>query len=327
MQRDYRLATYAFSIAIVLFAASGAALMAGASPSADPAEDSGTNTSTTKLNTDQQQDSETVRVANSTVYTFQQAQRTCSGALRLDSPNHTSTTHQVGNVTVTLVSHHDGMVVEEVGRQRLAERVVDATHTRAGLGAYTHLEVQVNQYYESTAREDPLDIAGIRVRPAEDCLPYVRGTLNGTNETMTVQTARPDVDEVRLNFTDGAESLDQDDQELIERLVVSDPQTSYNVRAHLDATTLQATVIEVADDDVDVELRRPDGNGSSLMVTVDLDRETVVTSGVEIQLDRSEITMADENSSIDVRNASETSDSVAIELNESNITVVNETGN
>ncbi|MFC7078503.1 hypothetical protein [Haloarcula halophila] len=326
MQRDYRLATYAFGIAIVLFATSGAALMVGASPSAGPVEDPGTDTSSTKPNTDQQQDSETVREANG-VYTFQQAKRTCSGALRLDSPNHTSTIHQVGNVTVTLVSHHDGMVVEEVGRQHLAERVVDATHTRAGLGAYTHLEVQVNQYYESTAREDPLDIAGIRVRPAGDCLPYVRGTLNGTNETMSVQTARTDVDEVRLNFTDGVESLDRDDRELIERLVVSDPQTSYNVRAHLDATTLQATVTKAtADGYVDVELRRPDRNGSSVTITVDLDRETVVTSGVEIQLDRSDVTMADENSSIDVRNASESSGPVAIELNESNITVVNETG-
>ncbi|MFC6976578.1 hypothetical protein ACFQL1_20800 [Halomicroarcula sp. GCM10025709] len=108
---------------------------------------------------------------------------------------------------------------------------------------------------------------------------------------------------------------------------MNDPQTSYNVRAHLDATTLDASVTEpTADGYVDIELRRPDGNGSSVMVTVDLDAESIVDSWVEIQLDRSNITMADENSSLDVRNVSETSESVAIERNESNITVVNETG-
>ncbi|MFC6976577.1 hypothetical protein ACFQL1_20795 [Halomicroarcula sp. GCM10025709] len=206
MQRDYRLAAYAFGIAMVLFAASGAAVIAGASSSAGPADGPDNDTTTVQLDTDQQQATETVRVANNSEFTLQRAQRTCGGGLRLDTPNRTSTTHQVGDVTVTLVSHHDGTVVEKVGRQRLAERVVDATHTRAGLDEYTHLEVQVNQYYETTARQAPLDIAGVRVRPADDCLPFVRGTVNGTNETMTAQTARPDVDEVRLNFADEAGS-------------------------------------------------------------------------------------------------------------------------
>lgn len=326
MERDYRLATYAFGIAIVLFAASGAAVIAGASSSAGPADGPDNDTTTVQLDTDQQQATETGRAANGSEFTVQQAQRTCSGALRLDTPNRTSTTHQVGDVTVTLVSHHDGMVVEKVGRQRLVERVVDATHSRAGLDEYTHLEVQVNQYYESTARQEPLDIAGVRVRPAEDCLPFVRGTVNGTNESMTVQTTRPDVDEVRLNFTDEAGSLEQDDRKLIERLVVNDPQTSYNVRAHLDATTLTATVTEsTADGYVDIELRRSDGNGSSVMVTVNLDTKSIVDSWVEIQLDQSNITMADGNNSVDVRNVSADSEPVAIDRNESNLTVVNET--
>ncbi|WP_284011353.1 hypothetical protein [Haloarcula pelagica] len=134
MQRDYRLAAYAFGIAMVLFAASGAAVIAGASSSAGPADGPDNDTTTVQLDTDQQQATETVRVANNSEFTLQRAQRTCGGGLRLDTPNRTSTTHQVGDVTVTLVSHHDGTVVEKVGRQRLAERMAAVVPGRRSTG-------------------------------------------------------------------------------------------------------------------------------------------------------------------------------------------------
>ena len=316
MQRDYRLAIYALGISTVLLVASGAAVVAGASLSPGPTDDPGSETNATKLDADhQQQFNETLTQTGDGKYTLRPAQRTCSGALRLNSPDRNSTSHQVGDVTVTLVSHHDSAPVDEIGRQRLAELVVEATSNRAGLNEYSHLEVRVNQYYESTARDEPLDIAGIHVRPTDDCLPSVRGTVNLTNETVDVRTARPDIDEVSLNYTDKIGVLDQADRELIERLVVADKQTSYNVRAHLDATALEATVTEAtADGHVDIKLQRSDGNGSSVMLTVDLDAETVVHSWVEIQIDESNTEI------VEVQNTSEQAESVSIGLDGSNVT-------
>jgi len=289
MQRDYRLAMYALGVSAVVLVASGAAVIAGAGLPADAGPGTANETNGTQIEADQQQFNVTV---SGSEYTLQQANRTCSGALRLDSPERNRTSHQVGNVTVTLVSHHDGAPFDEVGRQRFAELVVDETGNRAGLGAYDRLEVQVNQYYESTARDEPLDIAGIHVRPAEDCLPSVQGTVDLANETVDVRTARADIDEVNLSYTDDIGVLEQADRALIERLVAADGQTSYNVRAHLDATELRATVTEAtADGRVDIELQRPDGNGSSVMLTVDRDAEKVVHSWVEIQIDEENVTV------------------------------------
>gem|GEM_PF-4674227 len=268
----------------------------------------------------QQRINETLAQTGNSTYTLQQAHRTCGGALRLNSPDRNSTSHQVGDVTVTLVSHHDSAAIDDIGRQQLAELVVDATGDRAGLGEYSQLEVQVNQYYESTAREEPLDTAGIHVRPADGCLPSVRGTVNLANETVDVRTVRSDIEEVSLNYTKELGVLDQDDRELIERLVVTDEQTSYNVRTHLDATALQATVTEAtASGNVDIKLQHPDGNGSTVMLTVDLDAGTVLHSWGEMQIDESDI------ETVDVQNASEQADSVSIDLDESNFTVVNDT--
>jgi len=178
----------------------------------------------------------------------------------------------------------------------------------------------VNQYYESTVREEPLDTAGIHVRPAEGCLPLVRGTVNLANETVDVRTVRPDIEEVSLNYTNELGVLDQDDRELIEHLVVTDEQTSYNVRSHLGATALQATVTEAtASGNVDIKLQRPDRNESTVMLTVDLDAETVLHSWVEIQIDESDIDM------VDAQNASDQADSISIDLDESNFTLVNDT--
>jgi len=326
MQRDYRLAMYALGISAVLLVASGVAVIAGASLSPGPTDDVGNETNVTKLDTDHpQQVNETLSRTGNSTYSLQQAHRTCSGALRLDSPNRNSTSHQVGDVTVMLVLHHDSTPINEIGRQRVAELVVDATSDRAGLNEYSQLKVQVNQYYESTARDEPLDIAGIHVRPTDECLPSIRGTVNLTNETVDVRTVHPDIEEVSLNYTDEIGVLDQDDRELIERLVVADGQTSYNVRTHLDATALQATVTEAtADGNVDIKLQRPDRNGSKVMLTVDLDAETVVHSWVEIQIDESDIQMADEDGEFEVQNTSQT-DRVEIDLDESNVTVVNDT--
>lgn len=332
MQRDYRLAMYALGISTVLLIASGATVIAGASQSGgidgpinETADAPANETVDMRLDTDQQINVTATRTDDSE-YTFQQAQRTCSGALRLDSPERNSTRHQVGDVTVTLVTHHDGATVDAIGRQRLAELVVDETSDRAGLGEYSHLEVQVNQYYESTERVEPLNVAGMHVRPVDDCLPSVRGTVNRTNETIDVRTARPDVDEVNLNFVDEVGVLEQDDRELIEHLVVADGQTSYNVRTHLDATTLEATVTEAtADGAVDIELQRPDGNGSSVMLTVDLNAETVTHTWVELQIAEENIEMADGDGQAEAENTSEQTDSVAIDLDESTVTVVNNT--
>jgi len=320
MQRDYRFAIYALGIATVLFVATGAAVMAGAGLSAGPADGPANETNVTEKTTADQQYNVTVDRTADGEYTLEQADRTCSGALRLDDPSRNRTSHQVDNVTVTLVSHHDGAPFDEIERQRFAELVVEETGARAGLGAYDRLEVQVNQYYESTARDEPLDVAGIRVRPAGDCLPSVQGTVDLANETVDVRTARADVDEVRLNYTDDIGVLDQDDRALIERLVAADAQTSYNVRAHLDATELRATVTEAtADDRVDVELRDPDGNGSSVVLTADLDAETVVHSWVEIQIDEENI------STVEADNTTGEASHVNFNLTESNVTVGDET--
>ncbi len=324
MERDYRLAISALGISAVLLVASGAAVIAGAGLSPKQTDDPGNETNVTKLDADQQQFNATLTQTAGSKYTLRQAQRTCSGALRLNSPDRNSTSYQVGDVTVTLVSHHDSAPIDEIGRQRLAELVVEATSDRVGLNEYSQLEVQVNQYYESTARDEPLDIAGIRVRPVDDCLPSVQGTVNLANETVDVRTARPDIDDVSLNYTDEIGVLDQDDKKLIERLVVADEQTSYNVRAHLDAMTLEATVMEATDGHVTIKLQRPDGNGSTVMLTVDLDAETAAYSWVEIQIDESSIEMADGDGTIEVLNVSEQNDSVSIDLDESNVTVVND---
>lgn len=315
MHRDYRFAMYALGISAVLLVASGAVVTTGASLSSGPTDNPGNKTNITKLDTDHpQQVNKTLTQTENGTYTLQQAHRTCSGVLRLNSSDRNSTTHQVRDVTVTLVSHHDSAKIDEIGRQRLAELVVEATDDRAGLGEYSQLEVQVNQYYESTARDEPLDTAGIHVRPADDCLPSVRGTVDLTNETVDVRTARPDIEAVSLNYTNEIGALDQNERELIERLVVADRQTSYNVRTHLDATALQATVTEAtADGHVDIKLRRPDRNGSTVMLTVDLDAETVVHSWAVIQIDESDMEV------VEVQNASR------IDVDESNVTVVNST--
>ncbi len=322
MQRDYRFAIYALGIATVLFVASGAAVMAGSGLSAGPADGPANERNVTEKTAADQQFNVTLNRTGDGEYTFRQADRTCSGALRLDGLSRNRTTHQVGNVTVTLVSHHDGAAVETVGRQRFAELVVEETGDRAGLSAYGQLEVQVNQYYESTAREEPLGVAGIRVRPADDCLPSVRGTVDLANETADVRTAHPDIDEVSLNYTDNIGVLDQDDRALIERLVVSDGQTSYNIRTHLDATELRATTAEATGDGrVDVELQRPGGNGSAVMLTVDLDSETVVNSWVERQIEEENVRTVE----ADARNTPGEASRVGFDLTESNVTVVNET--
>ena len=321
MQRDYRLAAYALGIATVLFVASGAVVMSGAGLSAGPADGPANETDVTETTTADRQHNATLNRTADGTYTLQQADRTCSGVLRLDSPSRNNTTHQVGNVTVTLVSHHDGEPFDEVERQRFAELVVEATDSRAGLGTYDRLEVQVNQYYESTSREEPLDVAGIHVRPVDECLPSVRGTVDLTNETVDVRTARSDIDEVDLNYTDDIGALDRDDRALIERLVAADGRTSYNVRTHLDATELAATVTEATGDGrVDVELHRPDANASSVMVTVDLDAETVVNSWVEVEVDEGNITVVDGSDTADA------SEQVTIDLDESNVTMANEMG-
>ncbi|OYR56037.1 hypothetical protein [Halorubrum halodurans] len=326
MQRDYRLAIYALSIATVLLAASGIAVIAGATLSPEATGNPADEDNVAQLNGDQQQFNGSLTQTDGDEYTLHQAQRTCGGALRLNSTERNGTSHRVEDVTVTLVSHHNGSVVDEIGRQRLAELIVEQTGDRVGLSEYSQLEVRVNQYYESTAREEPLDIAGIRVRPTDDCLPLVRGTVNRTNETITVQTTRPDLDAVELNYSNDIGVLERDDRELIERLIVADEQASYNVQTHIDATELEATVVEAtADEHVDIKLEHPDGSGSTVMLTVDLDSETVAHTWVEIQIDESNIKMIDENGSADGSDTIVRTDSVAIDPNESNITVVNET--
>jgi hypothetical protein len=325
MRRDYRLAMYALGIATVLLAASGIAVIAGATLSPD-ATDGPADDDVAQPNGDGQRFDGSVTRTDGDEYTVRQAQRTCGGALRLNGTERTGTSHRVEDVTVTLVSRHNGSVVDEIGRQRLAELIVERTGDRVGLGEHSRLEVRVNQFYESTAREEPLDIAGIRVRPAADCLPSVRGTVNRTTETITVQTTRPDLDAVALNYSDDIGVLERDDRELIERLVVADEQASYNVRTHIDATELEATVVEAtADDHVDIKLEHPNGSGSTVMLTVDLGSETVAHTWVEIRIDESNIKTIDENGSAEGSDTTVQTDSVAIDLNESNVTAVNET--
>ena len=301
MRRDYRLAMYALAASAVVIAASGAVVLADAKLPADTQSTNDTDeANVTYLNTS---DDGTDTVGNISLvatdgadteynFTVERGERTCSGGLRLDGPDRNSTDHQVGDVTVTLASHHDGDAVEEIGRQRFAELVVDRVGDRAGLGATDHLEVQVNQYYESTARTSPLDVAGIRVRPAGSCLPSVRGTVHLDNRTVDVRSAHADLTELDLNYTGDAGGLDQRERGLVERLVRTDRHASYNVRQEFGATTrLQASVVEATHDGhVEVALREPGVSGQSLRVSLDLESETVLRSWRQVQLDSSDRT-------------------------------------
>lgn len=303
MQRDYRLAVYALAASALVLAASGAVVLADARLPADPQSTNDTDgTNVTDLNASDDQTGETDTVGNISLvtadtasagtesnFTVERGERTCSGSLRLKDQDRNSTDHEVGDVTVTLASHHDGDAVEEIGRQRFAELVVDRVGDRAGLGAADHLEVQVNQYYESTARTTPLDVAGVRVHPAESCLPSVRGTVHLDNRTVDVRSAQADLTDLDLNYTEDAGGLDQRERQLVEQLVQTDRHASYNVRQAFGETTrLEASVVEATrDGHVEVALHEPGVPESSLGVSLDLESETVLQSWIQLQLDTS----------------------------------------
>lgn len=117
MHRDYRLATYALGISAVLLVASGAAVIVGASLSPGPTDEPTNETHGTQRDADHHQRfNETLTQSGDSTYTLQQAERTCGGALRLDSAERHRTSRQVGNVTVTLVSHHDRAESDKIGR-------------------------------------------------------------------------------------------------------------------------------------------------------------------------------------------------------------------
>ncbi|SEP33648.1 hypothetical protein SAMN05216388_11001, partial [Halorientalis persicus] len=155
----------------------------------------------------------------------------------------------------------------------------------------------VNQYYESLDREQPLDTAGITIRPQDGCLPTVRGEVDLADEDVTVIETLPALDDIELRITDSLGVLNDDERQLIEELVASNEGVSYNVQQQFtDAERLNATVLEATNDGrVDVRLTAAGSDGSAVVVTVDLEDETVVRSYAMRELDADNVVMAGED--------------------------------
>lgn len=308
MERDYRIALYALGLSAVLLVAAGAAVASGFAPGATPVvtqsdDDPTDGTDAVRLDREssQQYDVTADTSANGTV-TFTSTASRCGGAVAVDASDADRTDVQVDGTTVTLIEEHGGETFDGISRERFAELVWDATSDRAGVAEYDHVTVRVNQYYESIDRERPLDTAGITVRPHENCLPTVRGEVDLAGEDVTVTTTLPPLDDIELRVTDSLGVLSDDERRLIEELVASDEGASYNVQQQFnDPERLNATVLEATNDGlVDVRLTTDGSDGSAVIVTIDLDDETVVRSYATLELDADNVVTVgeDENGTV-----------------------------
>ncbi|ACV49337.1 hypothetical protein [Halomicrobium mukohataei] len=288
MRREYRLAAYALAVSALLLAASGAVVVADGSV-ADPTDESPepTNDTVSTSGTDTETVDVSVTNTSATTFTVSEDGRTCGGALRVDDPNRTRTDVRVDGVTVTLIEAHGGEAFDEIDRQRFAALVWDEFSTSAGLGEYEHVELRVNQYYESVDREEPTDTVGVRASPADGCLPSVPGTVSLDDESVDVRSARPTLDGLDLTVTDTIGVLDDEERTLVERLVENDSQASYTVQQRFDdPSALAATVVEATNDgEVTLELTPPSADGPTVVVRIDLDTESVVTAYTKLSIE------------------------------------------
>lgn len=304
MHRDYKLAAYALAAAAVVLLASGALVAAGTGTDAPAGDAAPDGENATANETDAQALNLTVSDGDEYDLTFVSGEGACGGALRAESPNRTETEVALDDVTVTLVERSTDEPFDGIDRERVAELAWDAAADRADFET-DRVEVRVTRYYESLDREEPLDTAGIRVRPVDGCLPTVAGELDLANETVDVRSVRPQLDDLDLAFTDEIGVLDADDEALIEDLVVADESAAYDVQTQFDdPDELDATVLEATNDGrVEVELTAPGTDGQAVVVTVDLDDETVVDSWTRISFD-----------SVDVASANETDGNVTVHV-------------
>ncbi|MBO4249064.1 hypothetical protein IL252_14690 (plasmid) [Halomicrobium sp. IBSBa] len=292
MRREYRLAAYALAVSALLLAASGAVVVADGSVT-DSTDESPepTNGTVTSSGTYTDADTETVDVSvtntSATTFTVSEAGRTCSGALRVDAPNRTRTDVRVDGVTVTLIEAHGGEAFDEIDRQRFAALVWDEFSTSAGLSESEHVELRVNQYYESVDREEPTDTVGVRASPADSCLPSVAGTVSLDNESVDVRSAQPALDDLDLTITDTIGVLDDEERTLVERLVENDSQASYTVQQRFDdPSALAATVVEATNDgEVALELTASSSDSPTVVVRIDLETESVVTAYTKLSIE------------------------------------------
>jgi hypothetical protein len=298
MNRDYRLATYALALASVLLLASGAAVVSGVGISDSITDAERPDTASNETDTDAtviEAEQVDTRSVDSESITFVGSTDACGGLLRVDAPNHTRTDVQVDGGTATLVEEHDGEPFDEIPRERFAQLVWDETTAHAGLDEYDHLEVHVNQYYESTNRDEPLVTTGITVRPVDSCLPTVRGEVNLANETVDVRHPLPELESVDLRVTDSIGVLSEEDEQLLSSLLVSDENVSYLIQKQFEnPDRLDATVLEATNDgQVDIELTSQSGDARAVVVTVDLETERVVRSHVRLEFDESNVELID----------------------------------
>jgi hypothetical protein len=300
---EYQLAACAIAVSVVLLAASGAAIIAGgnASPteelSAGPAGDArpdGTDRTDQNLTAEESEriDVSVASVENGTV-AVDGGERTCRGDPRVDGSDRTRTDVRVDGATVTLVEDHDEPF-ERIERERFAELVWEETSKHAGLDEHDHVELRVNRYYETAAREKPSDTVGFRVRPTDGCLPSVEGEVEPEGRSVDVRSSHPELEDIELNVTDGIGVLDGDERILVERLVESDRHAAYTLQAEFDdPTRLDATVLEATSDgEIEMELAPPDVEGRAVVVRIDLDGEAVLDTWTRISIESVEGTDA-----------------------------------
>ncbi|WP_092664391.1 hypothetical protein [Halorientalis persicus] len=304
MQRDYRIALYALGMSAVLLVAAGAVVASGFAPGATPPATqsdgdptNGTDTVRLDRKSSQQYDVTVDESGNGTI-TFDSTASRCGGVVAVNASDADRTDVQVDGTTITLLEEHGGEAFDGISRERFAELVWAATSDRAGLDEYDHVTVRVNQYYESLDREQPLDTAGITIRPQDGCLPTVRGEADLADEDVTVIETLPALDDIELRITDSLGVLSDDERRLIEELVASDEGASYNVQQQFnDPERLNATVLEATNKGrVDVRLTAPESDGSAVVVTVDLRDESVVQSYATVELDADNIVRVGEDS-------------------------------
>jgi hypothetical protein len=322
MQRDHELALYALGLSAVVLIGAGVVTGIGSgglttdAPSVESHAD-GTVDDQNLHNTSQMSevgsDSEANDVTvhdgeaydvtidgdgNGTVV-LRQMGTNCGGGVGGGTQNTTETDHNVDNTTVTLVVEDGDETVDAFGRRQLVELLWTTVSDHAELDRYDHVEVRADVYYESHDREQPLDVAGITVRPVNRCLPTVQGEVDLDSEAVTVDNVLPPLDNVELQVTDSLGVLSIDDRETIEKRLVANGRTSYRIQQQFDnPTRLNATVLEATNQNrVDIELTAPGTDGRAVVVTVDLDSGRIVQSWSRYQLESSNVTLVGTNTS------------------------------
>ncbi|WP_049987385.1 hypothetical protein [Halobellus rufus] len=287
MNDEYRLAAYAVAVSLAVLAISGAIVVAGdAPPDSSPSSTDRTDQNVTIDEANRIDIS--VADSNSTV-AFDQGERTCRGNLRVDDPDQTRTDVELEGVTVTLVEDHDEPF-DEINREQFAELVWDEVSATAGFENYDHVEIRVNQYYETVAREEPRDTVGVRVRPVDDCLPTVEAEVMLDNQSVDVRAAHPEIEDLELNVTDTMGVLDDTERKLLEQLLESNTYASYTIQTEFDTSSqLNATVLKATNDGViEVKLTDPTIEGHTVITRVNLESETVLNTWTKISIEQSD---------------------------------------